>query len=132
MTRDLNKLKDQVQESVNEHNRYQSLDGFYYNIGVVAAIAGAAAAAIATDYSPLIAKILASFVAIVVAVNFPKNFKTPSIIFFLGSKTLRRGLTLKKSIASKRKLRTCDLYFTSKSIRLFEPQSVAISHGSTT
>ena len=45
MTRDLNKLKDQVQESVNEHNRYQSLDGFYYNIGVVAAIAGAAAAA---------------------------------------------------------------------------------------
>ena len=74
MAFDLNALKKQVAQSVQEHSRLQSVDSVYYNVGVVLAIGCASAAVILTDYNPMIAKILSAFTAVVIAIDRALHF----------------------------------------------------------
>lgn len=67
-------LRQQINTSVTEHNRNQSLDGFLYNFFVILAIVLSALASLLVDSYPIGAKILSLSAAVVVAIDRALNW----------------------------------------------------------
>ena len=74
MSYEFNDLKNQITESVNEHNTLQSRDGFLYNGAVIIAILFASSATFLFDYCPLWAKSLSLLSAVIIAIDSSLNF----------------------------------------------------------
>lgn len=71
---ELNELKEQVRESVNEHSSSQTIDGLWYNSSVIAAILSSSFATFLIDDCPFVAKILTALSAIIIAIDRSLNW----------------------------------------------------------